>query len=90
MELGAMGMRRHGPRLPPRLAPQGGNRHMARLSAGSRNIMQAANAGPFSNRPPGNNQGAGGARWGSRHQGGAPQGAAARYPPQGNGQRRRQ
>jgi hypothetical protein len=90
MELGVMGMRRHAVRLSPRLAPQGGNRHMARLSTNSRNIMQAVSAGPFSNRPPGNNQGAGGARWGNRRQGAAPQGAAARYPSQGNGQRRRQ
>jgi Ty3 transposon capsid-like protein len=91
MDLGAMRLRRHGMYVPPRLTPQWHNRHTARLSTGSRAIMQAVTAGPYSsNRPSGNHQGSGQARWGERRQGANPQGAAARFPQSGNGQRRRQ
>lgn len=91
MDLGAMRLQRRGMYVPPRLTPQWHNRHVARLSTGSRTIMQAANAGPYkNNRPAGNQHNAGQARWGERRDGANPQGAAARFPPQGNGQRRRQ
>jgi hypothetical protein len=91
MDLGAMRMRRRGMYVPPRLTPQWHNRHTARLSTGSRAIMQAVTAGPYSsNRPSGSGQGSGQARWGDRRQGANPQAAAARFPSQGNGQRRRQ
>jgi hypothetical protein len=90
MDLGAMRLQRRAAFIPPRLAPQWHNRPVARLSTGSRNIMQAVTAGPYSNRPSGSGQGSGQARWGERRQGANPQGAAARFPSQGNGQRRRQ
>jgi hypothetical protein len=91
MDLGAMRLRRQGMYVQPRLAPQWYPKNVARLSAGSRTIMQAVSAGPYrGNRPSGNRQGSGQARGGERRQGANPQGAAARFPPQGNGQRRRQ
>lgn len=92
MDLGVMGMHRRAAYLQPRLLPQRANRQMARLSMGSRNIMQATTAGPYSSssRDSGSSRSSGQARWDDRHQGTGPQRAAGRYSPQGNGQRRRQ
>ena len=87
MDLSAMQLRRHAMQVPPRFAPQY-HRNVARLSSGSRTIMQAVNA--YGNNRPAGNHRQGQARWGERRQGANPHGAAARFPPQGNGQRRRQ
>lgn len=92
MDLGVMGMQRRTAYLQPRLVPQRTNRQMARFGAGSRNIMQAVIAGPYSSssRDSGSSRSSGQARWDDRHQGTGPQRAAGRFSPQGNGQRRRQ